>query len=152
MGAELFISPAVIWQDLADDLLFAIDQLEAISHTAKGTPIHQTILIAVADDLQSLRFCWCSPEGSEAGIDDQALRMSLQLLPTDVEIARDDEATVPNASIDRAISKAAAEMLSWTKDPENFELLEQRRYQLFLQWPGGMPALVDEYAYGLWDE
>ena len=151
-GSELFVSPAVIWQDLADDLLFAIDQLEAISHTAKAAQIHQTILIAVADDLQSLRLSWCSPEGSEAGIGDPALRMRLPLLPTVTETAREDEATVPNASIDRAVSKAAAEMLSWTKDPENFELLEQRRYALFLQWPSGMPAPVNEYAYGLWDE
>lgn len=149
---RLFTSAAVTWQDLADDLLFAIDQLEAFDRTAKVATIHQAILITVADDLQSLLLSWCSPENSEAGIGDQALRMSLLPLPTDTDTARDDEAEVPNASIDRAISKAAAEMLSWCKDPENFELLEQRRYQLFLCWPGEAPVQVSEYAYGLWDE
>lgn len=43
-------------------------------------------------------------------------------------------------------------MLAWHKDPETFEVVETRRYRLLLQWPHREPEVVDEWAYGLWDE
>lgn len=150
--AEFLRFPALTWQDLADELLFAIDRLEAINSSRKLSAIHQAILITVADDLQSLHLVWHSPDGEESEVASQSLQLCFPLLPTFTDIARDDETEVPNASIDRAVSKAAAEMLSWSKDPENCELLEQRRYQLFLCWPDETPAPVNEYAYGIWDE
>jgi hypothetical protein len=58
----------------------------------------------------------------------------------------------PNGSIDRAVSLAATEMLSWTKDPATCELLEQQRYRLFLRWAEGDAVPVYKYAYGLWDK
>ncbi|WP_430443816.1 hypothetical protein [Sphingorhabdus contaminans] len=151
-GCELVDCAAVTWQDLADDLLFAFDRLEEINPNSKWTEDHQAILIRVANDMQSLTLSKCPLDSGEAVLGGQTLRIRLRPLPSITDLARDDAAEVPNAIIDRAISKAAAEMLSWTKDLDCFELLEQRRYWLFLQWPGGIPALVNEYAYGLWDE
>lgn len=151
-GPTQRISQAATWQDLARDLLFAIDQLDASDRSRKVAEVRTAIVITVADDMRSLvlnRFC---PRRSQTSCGTLALRMDLRLLPAATDMVRDDEMAVPNASIDRAISKAACEMLSWTREPDTFELLEHRRYSFYLQWPGETPALVNEYAYGLWDE
>jgi hypothetical protein len=140
------------WQDLADDLLFAIDRLEALNRKAQVPSFSRNILITISADHQSLSLCLNRFGARPDGVGEEVVRLGFCPLPITTDEARDDETIPPNASIDRAISKAAAEMLSWTKDPETFELVEHRRYSLFLQWPGEAPSPVNEYAYGLWDE
>lgn len=153
MTAPLHLpSQAIDWRQLAGDLVIAIGRLEASVGDTDTVPARQAILIAVAGDLLSLDLRWCEPDGGSASSCGLAILLSVPPLAAQTDMARDDDATPPNASIDRAVSKAAAEMLSWTKDPDTFELLEHRRYWVFLCWPGEAPAPVNEYAYGLWDD
>jgi hypothetical protein len=151
------ISYATHWQDLANDLLRAIDQLEEINRSTKVVTLHRAILITVADDLKSMSLTWCRSGGGEPVIGGDLVRLEVGTLPETTEVVRSepmfaDPVIPPNASIDRAVSKAANAMLSWTTDPETLELLTHQRYHLFLCWAGGQPKPVYEYAYGLWDE
>lgn len=134
------------WQALAQELLRAIDRLEAAT---PGPP--RAILLRLAEDLRSIELIWCDADGM-APQAATGLRLALPALPAFTDRARDDARIVPNHSIDRAISKAAAEMLSWSTDPESFELLTHQRHALHLRWPGATAEPVNEYAYGLWDE
>lgn len=145
-------SPAANWQELANDLAVAVASLETTGSNAKVASINQAIQIDVADDCQSLSLGLCGSNGTQSGVSDAELRIRFPLLPAITDALRDDGWTPPNGSIDRAISKVAADMLSWTKDPETFEVIEHRAYFFFIRWPGSEPVPVNEYAYGLWDE
>lgn len=147
-----FVSHAARWQGLANDLALAVRRLEAMDRNVKMVAINQAIMIRVADDMQSLSLRFCAPNGKELSISDAAILMRFPSLPATTDVKRNDGWPPPNGSIDRAISKLAADMLSWTKNPATFELVEHRAYFLFVHWPGGETSSVDEYAYGLWDE
>lgn len=152
MISRLVFSPAANWQELANDLTMAVARLEATGSNAKFVSMNQAIQIDVAEDCQSLSLSLCGPNSAQSGISDAELRIHFSLLPAITDALRDDGWTPPNGSIDRAISKVAADMLSWTKDPETFEVIEHRDYFFFIRWPGRQPVPVNEYAYGLWDE
>ena len=152
MISRLVFSPAANWQELAHDLTLAVARLGATDSNAKFASINQAIQIDVADDCQSLSLRLRAPNGTQSCISDTELGIHFPLLPAMTDTSRDDGWTPPNGSIDRAISKVAANMLSWTKDPETFEVIEHRAYFLFVRWPGSRPVPVNEYAYGLWDE
>lgn len=149
---ERFVSHAVSWQGLADDLAMAVRRLEAMDRSARVVSINRAILVGVDEDMQSLSLRWCAPNGTRSSISDAALSLRFPPLPATTDALRDDGWTPPNASVDRAISKLAADQLSWTKDKATFELIEHRAYCLFVRWPGSETAPVNEYAYGLWDE
>lgn len=137
---------AARWQDAAAALLRVIDRLEA---QTPGPPRH--VLLAVAADLRGIELGWCSADGVLLG-GLPTIHLALPALPAQTDRARDDGRAVPHAGIDRAISMVAADMLSWSKDPETLELRAHQRHRLHLRWPGAMAEGVDEYAYGLWDE
>lgn len=139
-GAVAMRSQATGWRSLADDLLRAIDWLDA--HGASGEP---AIRITVAADRRSLSLCACDAPGAPA------LTLALGVLPETTDAAREDGQRPPNAAIDRAVCFAAAAMLSWSKDPETFELLTHQRHALLLAWDEGPASPVDPWAYGLWD-
>ncbi len=150
-------SHAVNWQELANDLLFAIDRLEMMNRKASVAVMGRAILFSIAEDLQSISLNWCDANGQRLLSSEQELRLDLLPLPEATDETRTEPMFAPpvippNGSIDRAISKAAAEMLSFTKDEETFEVLEHERFRLFLRWAEGEPKPVHEYAYGLWDE
>lgn len=147
-----FKSHACDWRGLSQDLLLAIDRLEALNRKAPLATINRWILFSIGPELQDIRIEYCDPTRQQIGATGQGLSIHFAPLPVVTDLARDDGTTSPNASIDRAISKVAAEMLSWTKDPETCELIEHQRYQLYLRWSGSDAAEVYEWAYGLWDE
>jgi hypothetical protein len=146
-----FTSLAVTWQDAAGDLLRAINQIETMSRPDKLAASDPALLVTVGQDLQSLTLQKCAADGTPTSIE-TAVQIRFPLLPNATDVTRDDDIHPANASIDRAVCKAAAEMLSWTKDPDTLELIEHRRYWLFVLWPTAEPTPVNEYAYGLWDE
>lgn len=111
----------------------------------------RAILMSVADGLRAIRLHWCDQDGRRLAILEQGVQLNFKDLPERTSAPRDDAGSPPNASIDRAISMVGAEMLSWSKDPESFELIEHQRCKLFFSWPGGVVEEVDQYAYGLWD-
>jgi len=137
---ELF-SRAATWPELAEDLIAAIDLFDRFELGV----VAPSLLIEVGDDFRTLRV---TP--GEEGHPEVILR--LETLPKTTDLAREDGLPVLHGSVDRAISKAAAAMLRWTKDPETLELVEHQRYSLFLRWPGAETSPVNPYAYGLWDE
>lgn len=158
MVCRPFVTPELIslaadWPELAGDILKAIESLER-TVVPTGGPGH--ILLKVAPDLQSLQAQWwdsqtgCPGEGSRVQLRFGEMPLTTDESRTEAQFA--EPVAPPNATIDRAISKAAADMLSYATDPDTFELLTVQRYQLWLQWPGGQPARVYEFAYGLWDE
>ena len=154
---ERLDSYAVIWQDLASDLLFAIDRLETMNRKAPLEVPSRAILFSIADHLQSIRLNWCDTNGQPLPAIGQEICLDLLPLPEATDLTRTEPMLAPpvippNGSIDRAICKAAAEMMSYSKDPETFEVLEHERFRLFLRWGEGEPAPVYQFAYGLWDE
>jgi hypothetical protein len=148
----VFDSNAVEWTTLAEDLLFAIDRLEAINRKAGLATINRNILLPIDEDMQSISLFWCSAGGELLAAVNQSVKLRFAPLSAITDRPRDDGITPPNGSIDRAISKLAADMLSWSKDPETFELITHQRYRLFLRWPAEETITANEYAYGLWDE
>jgi hypothetical protein len=144
-GPLRLVSYAADWRALASDIALAIDQLKARADD-------RMILIGVADDLRALTVELYRPGALDSEPLDRKVHLAFPPWPAATDQAHERGETPPNASIDRAIAKVAAGMLSWTKDPETFELIEHCRYRLFLRWPGGERKQVDEYAYGLWDE
>jgi hypothetical protein len=145
-------SRALDWRELSRDLLRAIDRLEMLNRDAPLATISRSMLLSVGHEQQNIRIESCGPSGQPLGASGQSLVIHVAPLPVITDVTRDDNCIPPNASIDRAISTAAAEMLSWSKDPETCELIEHQRYQLFLRWPGEEAEEVYEWAYGLWDE
>lgn len=152
MTFPIFKSHARDWRGLSQDLLLAIGRLEALNRKASLATISRSILLSIGPKLQDIRIEYCDPTGQQLGASGQSLTIHFAPLPVVTDVARDDSSTPPNASIDRAISTVAAEMLSWSKDPETCELIEHQRYQLFLRWSGEEAEEVYEWAYGLWDE
>ena len=144
-------SNASEWTALARDLLFAIDRLESINRKSALATISRNLLLSVAKDMQSISIMWCNDCGAPLAEVDQSVQLDFRPVPVTTDWPRDDGTNSPNASIDRAISKAGAKMLSWTKDPETFDLIEHQRYKLFLSWAEGIPVIVNEYAYGIFD-
>lgn len=150
-------SNAIDWQGLAQDLLFAIDRIEAMNRKAPLAVLSRTILISIANHCQSITLNWCDAYGQILPNIEQEVRLDFSYLPETTDVTRTEPMFAPptippNGSVDRAISKAAAEMMSYTKDEETCEVLEHERFRLFLRWAGGEPAQVYEFAYGLWDE
>ncbi len=145
-------SNCVCWQDLAADLVAAIDLLE--SRTARQLPAEggRAILLRVDLGQHIIFLSLCDPGAQSQTTTAEGVRLRFSPLPGATDQRRDDGASPPNASVDRAVSKAAADMVSWSKDPDTFELIETRRFKLFLAWDQGPQAEVDEFAYGLWDE
>jgi hypothetical protein len=151
MTFPIFNSHACDWRGLSQDLLAAISTLEALNREAPSGTISRSILFSISPELQDIRIEYCDPAGQQLGALGQSLSIHFAALPVSTDVERDDGSTAPNASIDRAISTVAAEMLSWSKDPETCELIEHQRYQLYLRWSGRDAAKVYEWAYGLWD-
>lgn len=140
------------WQDLAADLVAAIDLLETRTVQPPSAESGRAILARV-DLGQSIIFLsLCDTGAKNPTSQKEGIRLRFKSLPRVMERQRDDGTSAPDASVDRAISKAAAGMMSWSKDPETFELIERRRFRLFVAWDQGPEIEVDEYAYGLWDE
>jgi hypothetical protein len=152
MTFPIFNSHARDWRGLSQDLLLAISRLEALNRKAPLSTIGRSILLTVGPEQQDIRIEYCGPAGQQITASGQSLAIHFAPLPVATDVERDDGSTPPNASIDRAISKAAVDMLNWTKDPDTFELIEHQRYQLYLRWSGSDAAEVYEWAYGLWDE
>ncbi len=145
-------SRCACWQDLAADLIAAIDQLESRTAQPPPTPGGGAVLLRVDPTQNIICLTWCDVQGQSLINMSEGVRLRFNPLPKMMEQQREDGSSPPNASVDRAVSKAAADMMSWSKDPETFELIETRRFKLFLAWDQGPGAEVDEYAYGLWDE
>jgi hypothetical protein len=152
MTFPIFKSHARDWRGLSQDLLLAISRLEALNRKAPLSTMSRSILFSIGPELQDIRIEYCDPTGQQLGASGQSLAIHFAPLPIVTDVERDDGSIPPNASIDRAISKAAAEMLSWSKDPISFEVIEHQRYRLFLRSAGGEAAAANEWAYGLWDE
>lgn len=149
-------SHAIDWQGLAQDLLFAIDRIESMNRKAPLTVLGRTLLISIADHCQSISLNWCDGDGQMLPNIEQEVRLDFSYLPVTTDVTRTEPMFAPptippNASVDRAISKAAAEMMSYSIDEETCELLEHERFELFLCWAGGEPVRVNLFAYGLWD-
>lgn len=140
------------WRELATDLLFALKQLEDASKQEVLRVIGQSVLLTIAHDFKSIRLEWCRPNGDKYYLPNQIIELQFYELPVLTEQPRDDGFSPQNSSIDRAICKLAADMLSWTKDPQTFELVTHQRYKIFISWHGETPIKVNEYEYGLWDE
>lgn len=140
------------WQDLAHDLVRAIDQLETQTKRLAVEQDEPSILLTVESGMTAIRLAACRSDGVVIPTSPAGVRLDLGALAAVTDRDRDDGTTPANASIDRAASKAAAEMMSWSKDPETYELVERRRFTLFLAWPDGTHSRIDELAYGLWDE
>ncbi len=115
------------WQDAAAVLLRAVDRLEA---QTPGPPRH--ILLAVAADLRGIELGWFSADGVPLGRL-PTIHVALPAMPARTDRARDDGRAVPHAGIDRAISMVAADMLSWSKDPETLELRAHQRHRPHLR-------------------
>lgn len=145
-------SRATCWQDLARDLVSAIDQLEAQNKQSAIEHDARSVLLTVEPCMNVIRLTVCPSVAVAIPSTDTGIRLFFNPLPVATDQDREDGIVPPNASIDRAASKAAAEMVSWAKDPDTFELLEYRRFTLFLAWPEGTRYKIDELAYGLWDE
>jgi hypothetical protein len=152
MTFPIFKSHARDWRGLSQDLLMAIGRLEALNRKAPLASISRSIMLSVGPELQDITIEYCNPTGQQLAASGQSLAIHFAPFLMVTDVARDDSRTPPNASIDRAISTVAAEMLSWSKDPETYELIEHQRYQLFLRWSGEEAEEVYEWAYGLWDE
>jgi hypothetical protein len=150
MTLHIYRSHAGDWRGLSQDILLAISRLEALNREEPGTN-SRSILLSVAPELLEIRIEYCGPAGQQLGASGQSLAIHFAPLPMVTDVARDDSRTPPNASIDRAISRLAADMLSWSKDPETCEVIEHQRYQLHLRWNGEEAEPVYEWAYGLWD-
>lgn len=151
MRLPIVKSHASDWQGLSRDLLLAISRLEALNRKAPLATISHSILLSVGPELQEIGVEFCTPAGQRLDATGPLLAIHFAPLPPTTNAERDDGGIPPNASIDRAISKAASEMLSWTKDPETFEVIEHQRYRFFLRWAGEAAEAVNEWAYGLWD-
>jgi hypothetical protein len=146
------VSRVATWQELASDMIAAIDLLESMNRSNDRVMSARSILMSIDESFDGIRLVWSSAQGRPIEHPAWCVLLRLPALPATTDRLRDDGAVPPNASIDRAISKTAADMLSWTKDPETFEVLEHQRYQLFMRWADEGGAEVNEYAYGLWDE
>lgn len=140
------------WRELARDLLLALRLLEDASKQEVVRVIGQSVLLSIAHDLHSIRLEWCRPNGEKYYLPNQIIELNFDELPIQTDKKRDDGVATPNSSIDRAVCKLAADMLSWTKNPQTFELITHRRFFLFICWHGDEPKIVNEYEYGLWDE
>jgi|GEM_PF-4924025 hypothetical protein len=140
------------WRELAENLVFSLKQLE--SHSKEGVidVIRQSVLLSISENHRSIRCEWVRQDGERYNFLDHAVELQFDELPVLTDLARDDGLVPQNASIDRAVCKLAADMLSWKKDPLTFELIETRRYQIFISWHQEKPLKVYEYQYGLWDE
>lgn len=147
-----FNSFAGDWRGLAQDLNLALQRLEGMNRKGQLATISRSILLSIEPDLQGIRLEWCSPDADAVCIAGHALIIRCPMLRPYSCGERDDGITPPHSSIDRAISRLAADMLSWSKDPETCEVIEQQRYRLFMRWPGEAAEPVYEWAYGLWDE
>lgn len=147
-------SDADSWRELARDLLGALTTMELLARVSQKSTTSTAILLTVALDFQGVSLRWCNLTGQPIHAEADGVTIRLQTLPKATDVERDDGTTAPNSSIDRAISRLAADMLSWTKDAETFELVQHQRYKLFLSWSlaDGHARCVNEYAYGLWDE
>jgi hypothetical protein len=145
-------SRAGCWQDLARDLVRAIDQLEARNTWTDVQRDDRSIVLLVEPGMKAIRLAACGSDGLVITPTDAGIRLRFRLLPVFTDQDRDDGMIPQNASIDRAACWAAAEMKSWVKEPDTFELVEHQRFILFLAWPEGTTSRIDELAYGLWDE
>lgn len=147
-------SDADSWRELARDLLGALTTMELLARVSQKSTTSSAILLTVALDFRCVSLRWCNLTGQPIHAEADGVTIRLQTLPKATDVERDDGTTAPNSSIDRAISRLAADMLSWTKDAETFELVQHQRYKLFLSWSleEGHARCVNEYAYGLWDE
>lgn len=128
--------------------------MELLPRVSPKSTISNAILITVASDFRSISLRWCDLTGKSNHAEADGATILFPPLPKAIDVKRDDGATAPNGSIDRAISRLGAHMLSWTKDRETFELVEHQRHKLFLSWSPeeGRASCVNEHAYGLWDE
>lgn len=152
MNSPKFTSHARRWQSLARDVILAIDRLETSDGAASLRPSRCSILLSVSAAMDRIRLEYCDSSGQPFSADIQYLDICFSELPKQTDVQRDDDRVPANGSIDRAICKAAADMLSWKRDPETCELTERQRYCLFVRWAEGPITLVYEWAYGLWDE
>jgi hypothetical protein len=147
-------SDADSWRELAKDLLGALTTMELLARVSQKSTKCPAILLTVARDFQRVSLQWCNLTGEPIHAETDGVTIRLRTLPKATDVERDDGSTAPNASIDRAISRLGADMLSWTKDAETFQLVQHQRCKLFLSWSleEGHAQCVNEYAYGLWDE
>lgn len=102
--------------------------------------------------MDRIRLEYCDSSGQPFLANTQYLDICFPEPPMQTDVKRDDDLFPGNGSIDRAICKAAADMLSWAKKPETCEVVECQRYCLFERWADGPITLVYEWAYGLWDD
>lgn len=141
------------WRSLVPQLHRALNRLEDRS---AGLLEAQALLLVVEPEPGLIGLHWCGPDGSVLPAELPAEVLAIPPLPAITDVPRDhlpgESDDPPNGSIDRAISKLGADMLSWSSNPETFELEEHCRYQLFLRWPGRDAKPVYPFAYGLWDE
>jgi hypothetical protein len=128
--------------------------MELLARVSQKSTTNSAILLTVALDSQRGSLRWCNLTGQPIHAEADSVTIRLQTLPKATDVDRDDETTAPNSSIDRVISRLAANMLSWTKDAETFELDQHQSYKLFRSWSleEGHAYCVNEYAYGFWDE
>jgi hypothetical protein len=152
MTPSRYNSDAVSWDMLGSDVIAAITQLYNDPRASNVIELKRFILIEVCDGLTALEFSWCGPFGQPMAHKGQKLRLALWPLPTDSERGRDDKTIAQHGSIDRAISAAARHLISWTTDPDTFELLQHDRFILFCAWPGQLITKVNPWAYGILDD
>ncbi len=98
-------SNCVCWQDLAADLVAAIDLLE--SRTAQQVPAEDGRAILLRVDLGQHIICLsrCDPGAQGQTDTTESVRLRFSPLPGATDQRRDDGASPPNASVDRAVSK-----------------------------------------------
>lgn len=149
-GATQFASNAADWRELAEDLMFALDQLETLNRKAAMPVVTSALAVRVHEDCCSVELVPCAGDGSPPRQTPVSVRLAFPELPLSTGLERKD-CRPAQGSIDRAVCKVASDMMSWTMDPDTFEVLEHCRLRLFLCWPDGSPVAVDRYAYGLWD-
>lgn len=136
------------WQDLAADVLAQVELLLAPFKPCATALVNA----AIAADGRTLGLCVVPQRCCGNAHLPAKARLALPLLDLKTDIPREDGIVPPHPAIDRALSRVAAQLMDWSRDPDSFELVQHIRARITVQWHGRKAAEVDPLAYGLWDE
>jgi hypothetical protein len=146
-----FKSNATSWPELAQDIIFGIDKLEALNAKNSLIIFSKFILVSVSTSCRSIVLSWCDKNGTPAQLAHCKICIQLTPLASDCGKQREDGLKLPNSTIDRAINRAAKSFISWTIDTYTLELLEHRRYMLMISWTQNSVIEASPWVYGMWD-
>jgi hypothetical protein len=143
-----FRSNATSWEELADDIVGAIENLKALNK--KGSS-RRFILVAVSTDFRTLTLGWCDRRGKLTNQTKRNIHLHIPALPDESGKQREDGVKSPHGTIDRAINKAAKLLISWTIDPDSCELLKHVRYRLMISWTQDTVTEASPWVFGMFE-